>query len=71
MNSYFLSKSGSMIAGGGIVWAVYAATRELDMTTPTFLEQTLRNIFMQTGPLEVCGAGVVIWLFGKWRSSIS
>jgi hypothetical protein len=70
MNSYLAARIGSMVAGGGIVWAVYAATRDTDLG-PAFLEQGFRNIFMQSGPLEVCGAGVLLWIFGKWRASVS
>ncbi|MEO5936691.1 MAG: hypothetical protein ABIP81_05715 [Terriglobales bacterium] len=70
MNAYHLSRLGSLIAGGGLIWATYAATKDLERDA-TFLDQTLRHIFMQTGPLEVCGAGVLIWLIGKWRASIA
>ncbi len=70
MNSYTLGRVGSLIAGGGIIWATYAATRNLEVDA-TFLEQPLRNVFMQTGPLEVCAGGIIIWLAGKWRASIS
>lgn len=70
MNSYILGRIGSLLAGGGIVWAVYAATRDIDMG-PSFLEQTFRNVSMKNGPLEVCGAGILIWLVGKWRASVS
>ena len=70
MNSYTIARTGSMIAGGGIIWAVYIATRDVDMG-PSFLEQTLRNVFMQTGPLEICAGGILIWLLGKWRASVA
>lgn len=70
MNSYHLARLGSLVAGGGIAWAVYAATRDVALD-PSFLETTLRNVFMQNGPLEVCGAGILIWILGKWRASVS
>lgn len=70
MNSYTLARIGSLIAGGGIIWATYAATRTLEVDS-SFVEQTLRNIFMQTGPLEVCAGGIVLWLVGKWRASVT
>jgi len=70
MNSYLLARLGSLVAGGGITWAVYAATRNVDLD-PGFLEATLRNVFMQTGPLEVCGIGILVWLMGKWRASVA
>jgi hypothetical protein len=70
MNSYNLSRLGSLLAGGGLIWATYAATRDLEVDA-TFLEQTLRHIFMQTGPLELCAGGIIIWLAGKWRASVA
>ena len=70
MNSYYLARAGSLIAGGGISWAVYAATQNLELNA-SFLETTLRNVFMQSGPLEVCGVGILIWLLGKWRASVA
>lgn len=70
MNSYHLARLGSLIAGGGITWAVYTATRDVEINS-SFLETTLRSVFMQSGPLEVCGAGILIWLLGKWRASVS
>lgn len=70
MNSYITAKIGSMIAGGGVIWTVYAATRDVEMG-PSFLEQTSRSVFMQSGPLEVCAMGILIWMFGKWRASVS
>lgn len=70
MSSYSLSRIGSLIAGGGIIWATYAATTNLERDAQ-FLEQTLRHIFMQTGPMEVCAGGIIIWLIGKWRASVT
>lgn len=70
MNSYHLARLGSLVAGGGITWAVYTATRDVSLD-PSFLETTFRNVFMQSGPLEVCGVGILIWILGKWRASVS
>lgn len=70
MNSYILAKLGSLTAGGGICWAVYAATRDVAMG-PSFLEESFRNVFMQNGPLEVCAIGVLVWIVGKWRASVA
>ena len=70
MNTYVTARIGSLIARGGIIWAVYTATREVEMG-PSFLEQTLRNVFMQSGPLEICAAGILVWIFAKWRASVA
>jgi hypothetical protein len=64
MNSYHLARIGSLVAGGGIIWAVYSATQDVEMS-PQFLEAAGKNVFMQSGPLEVCG--LVSWS-GCWAS---
>jgi len=54
---------GSLIAAGGLIWAVRVAT------------QDLASIWQLTvappGPLEICGVGVLVWLHAKWRRSIN
>jgi hypothetical protein len=52
---------GSLMAGAGIIWAVYLVTHNfagswnLDTVIP--------------GPLPLCGIGILIWLHAKWRRS--
>jgi hypothetical protein len=58
------------MAGGGIAWAVYVATEHADLSE-FFLVSGLRKIFLQNGPMEVCAVGILLWLWGKWRRSIS
>ena len=54
---------GSLVAGGGIVWAAYIATNDF---------QGLDKLEMPPGgPIEVCALGILIWLHAKWRSSIA
>ena len=53
---------GSLAAGGGIIWAVWVATQHVG---------TLWNFSVtQPGPLEICAAGILMWLHAKWRRSI-
>jgi hypothetical protein len=70
MNSYHLARIGSLVAGGGIIWAVYSATQDVEIS-PQFLEAAWKNVFLQSGPLEICGIGILVWLLGKWRASVS
>ena len=62
MDSRTVTRIGSLVAAGGIVWTADAATRGF-----TNLQALLP---LRAGPLELCGLGVIIWLLGKWRSSI-
>ncbi|MBI2681719.1 MAG: hypothetical protein HYX26_00610 [Acidobacteriales bacterium] len=64
---FWLSKLGSLIAGTGIVWAVYAAT----LGTPAVADAipvATGKIIITPGPIEACGIGILLWLMGKWRS---
>ena len=60
MSSHLEATLGSLIAAGGIVWAVAIASKQLSAA----------GIVLPTGPLEVCGAGILIWLHAKWRGSV-
>jgi hypothetical protein len=53
---------GSLIAAGGMIWAVYVATMDYD--------SLWRMQIMPPGPVEVCALGILCWLHGKWRRSI-
>lgn len=65
--SYILERVGSLLAGGGLAWAAWTATNGVDVND--FMHDAFRRIFQQTGPMEVCALGIVIWLVGKWRKS--
>ena len=71
MNSYWLERLGSIMAGGGIAWSVHVATRNMDFNDMMIWQNTFRKIMLQTGPLEVCAIGVIIWLVAKWRRSVA
>ena len=51
----------SLIAAGGMIWAVYVATADYD--------SLWRMQIMPPGPVEVCALGIVAWLHAKWRRS--
>ncbi len=52
----------SLIAAGGVVWAVYVATTDLN--------NLLRMQIMPPGPVEVCCLGILAWIHAKWRRSM-
>jgi hypothetical protein len=51
----------SVVAAGGIVWAVKIASGSLGQ---------MAVVSLPVGPLELCSAGVAMWLHAKWRRSI-
>lgn len=69
MNSFIFCKVGSLMAGGGVIWAVYVATQNASMG-PDAMPSAAGRVISQAGPLEVCGVGVLLWLLGKWRGSV-
>lgn len=53
---------GSIIAGCGIVYAVDVATQGLT---------SFSNLVLPLIPVEICAAGIVIWLAAKWRRTVN
>ena len=53
---------GSLVAAGGIIWAVYVATQNYDSLWHFDIGRP--------GPLEVCALGILAWLHAKWRRSL-
>jgi len=72
MGSYWLSKFGALLCGGGIVWAAHIATDGLEYSDyfDVLLSRAFVKIVLSPGPVELLGAGLLIWLFAKWRSSV-
>ena len=72
MSSFWLSKFGSLLCGGGIAWAVYIATKGLEYSD--YLDVLLSRAFVQIalspGPVELLGIGVIMWLVGKWKATV-
>jgi len=62
MAPYWEERLGSIVAGGGIAWAAAAATHHLE---------GFNGILFASGPLEICGIGILVWLHAKWRRSTS
>ncbi len=56
MSIHFEEQIASLVAAGGILWAVQVATAGFDRIPP--------------GPLEVCSVAILVWLHAKWRRSI-
>jgi hypothetical protein len=52
---------GSLLAGGGMIWATYVAS--VDYASLWKMQ------IMPPGPLEVCALGILAWLHAKWRRS--
>jgi hypothetical protein len=67
--SWFLVKFGSFVAAGGVGWAVYKATDHL-VLGDNGLINAANAIMSQRGPLEICAAGIGLWLLGKWRAHV-
>ncbi len=51
----------SLVAAGGIIWAVKIATDSLNQ---------MPVLAFPLGPLEICSLGVAVWLHAKWRRSL-
>ncbi len=52
---------GSLIAGGGLCWAAWAVTHNLEAVA-----QAKAGLW-PLGPLELCATGILIWMHAKWR----
>jgi len=52
---------GAVIAGAGLCWAVNAAAHQFAAVS--------RVGVWPPGPLELCAAGILIWMHAKWRRS--
>lgn len=61
MSSHLEAQLGSLIAGGGIVWLALLAAPQLGSAS---------GMIFPTGPMEVCGVGILAWLHAKWRGSV-
>ena len=63
--NYLFEWLGSLLAGGGITWATYIATKEVDVND--FVRDGFTRILHETGPMEICAVGILVWILGKWR----
>lgn len=62
MNIHLEEQIASLVAGGGLILAVYVGAQHLT---------SVQNFLLPLGPLETCAAGVLLWLHAKWRRAIS
>ena len=69
MSNYWLERLGSLVAGGGIIYAVYIATKDMSFND-LFMSASLRKILTETGPMEACALGITIWIYAKWRKHV-
>jgi hypothetical protein len=69
MGVYWLERLGSLLAGGGITYAAYVATKEMPVND-IFASASFRKILAETGPMEACCLGILIWIYAKWRKHV-
>ena len=54
----------SVVAAAGMIWAVHLATMNYTGIDSFSFAR------LPSGPLEVCGIGILVWLHAKWRASV-
>jgi hypothetical protein len=69
MNTYWLERLGSLVAGGGIIYATYVATKDIPLND-LWAMSSLHKILSETGPMELCALGIIIWIYAKWRRTV-
>jgi hypothetical protein len=69
MSNYWLERLGSLVAGGGIIYATYLGTKNIPMDG-LWAETSAHRIMAETGPLEACALGILIWVYAKWRKTV-
>jgi hypothetical protein len=53
---------GAIVAGAGLCWAASVAINQF--------ATVYRLGFWPPGPLELCAAGVLIWIHARWRRAV-
>jgi hypothetical protein len=66
MKPWWEARLGAIICGAGVIWAAHVSTFNV-----TEINQSITNIIHQQGPMELAGAGFLMWLHAKWRQSYS
>jgi hypothetical protein len=66
MKPWIEEKAGSLVAAGGVGWAVYHGTY-----VAHDIVQGFTAIYLKSGPLELSAIGILIWLHGKYRNATS
>ncbi len=62
MSMGWIERIGCLIAAAGLVWGVKVVTENF---------RSIANLSIPTGgPVELCGLGVVVWSWAKYRRSV-
>lgn len=69
MGTYWLERIGSLTAGGGIIYATYLATKDVPLDN-VWAMTSAHRILGETGPMELCALGIVVWIYAKWRKTV-
>jgi hypothetical protein len=69
MRNYWLERLGSIVAGAGITYASYLATKDIPLNN-LWAATSAHQILSQTGPIEACALGILIWVYAKWRKHV-
>jgi hypothetical protein len=69
MNNYWLERLGSLVAGGGITYATYLGTKDIPMDS-VWAVSSASAILHETGPIELCALGIIVWIYAKWRKTV-
>jgi hypothetical protein len=64
--NYLMIRLGSVMAGGGLIWAVARATNGLRLDDSP-LQSAAGAVLAQRGLIELCALGILLWVVGKWR----
>ncbi len=69
MSNYWLERLGSLVAGGGIIYATYLATKDIAFND-LWAASSVHKVLSETGPMEACALGIIIWIYAKWRKNV-
>lgn len=69
MRYYWLERIGSLVAGAGITYASYVATKDMEFND-IWAASSFHKILSETGPMELCALGIIIWIYAKWRKTV-
>jgi hypothetical protein len=69
MKVFWLERLGSLVAGGGITYATYVATKDIPLDD-VFATNSLHKVLSETGPMELCFLGILVWIYAKWRKHV-
>ncbi|MCU1286700.1 MAG: hypothetical protein JWO13_3050 [Acidobacteriales bacterium] len=69
MKVYWLERLGSLTAGAGIIYATYVATKGMTLDD-VVISTSITKILSETGPMEACALGILVWVYAKWRKHV-